>query len=75
MRQAYIYDAVRTPRGRGNAKGSLHEVTVISLATQVLQALRDRSSLDTRLIADVIVATSLLEVLVATLLTQYRLKK
>ena len=39
MRQAYIYDAVRTPRGRGNAKGSLHEVTAISLATQVLQAL------------------------------------
>src|SRR5690554_2758659 len=31
VRQAYIYDAVRTPRGRGNAKGSLHEVTAISL--------------------------------------------
>ena len=54
MRQAYIYDAVRTPRGRGNAKGSLHEVTAISLATQVLQALRDRNNLDTSLIDDVI---------------------
>jgi acetyl-CoA C-acetyltransferase len=54
VRQAYIYDAVRTPRGRGNAKGSLHEVTAISLATQVLQALRDRNNLDTSLIDDVI---------------------
>ncbi|HAD85454.1 MAG TPA: acetyl-CoA C-acyltransferase, partial [Brevundimonas sp.] len=54
MRQAYIYDAVRTPRGRGNAKGSLHEVTAISLATQVLQALRDRNNLDTSLVDDVI---------------------
>ena len=54
LREAYIFDAVRTPRGRGNAKGALHEVTAIALATQVLQALRDRNGLDTRLIDDVV---------------------
>lgn len=54
MREAYIYDAVRTPRGRGNAKGSLHEVTAISLAAQTLQALRDRNALDTALVDDVV---------------------
>ena len=54
MREAYIFDAVRTPRGRGNAKGSLHEVTAISLSTQVLQALRDRNGLDTGKVDDVV---------------------
>lgn len=54
MREAYIFDAVRTPRGRGNAKGSLHEITAISLATQVLQALRDRNGLDTSAVDDVV---------------------
>jgi acetyl-CoA C-acetyltransferase len=54
MREALIYDAVRTPRGRGNAKGSLHEVTAISLASQVLAALRDRNSIDTAAIDDVV---------------------
>ncbi|RIA37979.1 acetyl-CoA C-acetyltransferase [Hephaestia caeni] len=54
MREALIYDAVRTPRGRGNAKGALHEVTAISLASQVLAALRDRHDLDTALIDDVV---------------------
>src|SRR5690606_14948507 len=54
VREAYIYDALRTPRGRGNAKGSLHEVTAISLAAQTLQALRDRNALDTALVDDVV---------------------
>ena len=54
MTDAYIYDAVRTPRGRGKPDGSLHEVTPIQLATQVLQAVRDRSELDTAEIDDVI---------------------
>jgi acetyl-CoA C-acetyltransferase len=54
MREAYIYDAVRTPRGRGNTKGALHEVPAISLAAQQLAALRDRSALDTALIDDVV---------------------
>ena len=33
MAEAYIYDAVRTPRGKGKASGSLHEITALSLAT------------------------------------------
>ena len=54
MREAYIYDAVRTPRGRGNAKGSLHTVPAIALAAQVLGAIRDRNCIDTSLIDDVV---------------------
>ena len=52
--QAFIYDAVRTPRGRGKADGALHEITPIQLATQVLQAVRDRNAIDTADIDDVI---------------------
>src|SRR5690606_5568490 len=37
MADAYIYDAVRTPRGKGKKDGSLHEITALSLATQVLE--------------------------------------
>jgi acetyl-CoA C-acetyltransferase len=54
MTEAYIYDAVRTPRGKGKKDGSLHEITGLSLATQQLQALRDRNGLDTALVDDVI---------------------
>ncbi|KRA27892.1 acetyl-CoA C-acetyltransferase [Brevundimonas sp. Root608] len=54
MAEAYIYDAVRTPRGKGKKDGSLHEITGLSLATQVLEALRDRNDLDTSRIDDVI---------------------
>ena len=54
MTEAYIYDAVRTPRGKGKKDGSLHEITGLSLATQALQALRDRNGLDTALVDDVI---------------------
>ena len=54
MAEAYIYDAVRTPRGKGKASGSLHEVTSLSLATQALQAVRDRNNLDTSKVDDVI---------------------
>ncbi|EQA96918.1 acetyl-CoA C-acetyltransferase [Sphingobium wenxiniae] len=52
--EAYIYDAVRTPRGRGKADGSLHEITPIQLATQMLEAVRDRSGIDTADVDDVI---------------------
>ncbi|MET0371187.1 MAG: acetyl-CoA C-acetyltransferase [Sphingobium sp.] len=52
--EAFIYDAVRTPRGRGKADGSLHEITPIQLATQMLEAVRDRSAIDTADIDDVI---------------------
>jgi acetyl-CoA C-acetyltransferase len=54
MADAYIYDAVRTPRGKGRKDGSLHEITSLSLASQVLEALRDRNQLDTRHVDDVI---------------------
>jgi acetyl-CoA C-acetyltransferase len=54
MTDAFIYDALRTPRGRGKADGALHEITPIELASQALRALRDRNRLDTALIDDVI---------------------
>jgi len=54
MTEAFIYDHVRTPRGRGRPDGALHEVTAVQLAAQVLQALAARSDLDTALVDDVI---------------------
>ncbi|HAY05716.1 MAG TPA: acetyl-CoA C-acetyltransferase [Hyphomonas sp.] len=51
---AYIYEHLRTPRGKGKKDGSLHEITGLSLATQVLEALRDRNDLDTSKVDDVI---------------------
>ncbi|MCG8441233.1 MAG: acetyl-CoA C-acetyltransferase [Caulobacterales bacterium] len=54
MTDAYIYDAVRTPRGRGKKDGSLHEITGLQLATQVLEAVRDRNELDTGVVDDVV---------------------
>ncbi len=54
MTDCYIYDHVRTPRGRGKPDGSLHEVTALELATQTLTALRDRNDLDTAMIDDVV---------------------
>jgi acetyl-CoA C-acetyltransferase len=54
MTDAYIYDHVRSPRGRGKQGGSLNPITPINLVTQVLTALRDRNELDTSLVDDVI---------------------
>jgi acetyl-CoA C-acetyltransferase len=54
MPDAFIFDAVRSPRGRGKADGSLHEVTALNLAAQTLAALRERNELDTKLIDDVV---------------------
>lgn len=53
--EAYIYDHVRTPRGKGRPDGALHEIPSVQLATQLLQALRDRNALDTALLDDVII--------------------
>ena len=53
--EAYIYDHVRTPRGKGRPDGALHEITSVQMATQLLQAMRDRNGLDTGLIDDVII--------------------
>jgi len=54
MTNAFIYDHVRTPRGRGKADGSLHEVTALNLASQPLAALKDRNNLDPALVDDVV---------------------
>lgn len=54
MAEAYIYDAVRTPRGKGRKDGKLHEITPIQLATQMLQAIRDRTQIDTADVDDVV---------------------
>ena len=54
MADAFIYDHVRTPRGRGKPDGALHEITPVQLAAQSLAALRDRNGLDTALVDDVV---------------------
>jgi acetyl-CoA C-acetyltransferase len=54
MADAFIYDAVRTPRGRGRPDGALHEVSTLSLASAALIALRERNGLDPALVDDVV---------------------
>ena len=54
MTEAYIYDHVRTPRGRGKKDGALHEVPTPRLGAKVLEALRDRNGLDTSTVDDII---------------------
>ncbi|QOG06163.1 acetyl-CoA C-acetyltransferase [Aureimonas sp. OT7] len=54
MSEAFIYDHVRTPRGRGKKDGSLHEVPAVRLGARVLESLRDRNGLDTGKVDDII---------------------
>ncbi|MFO1149490.1 MAG: acetyl-CoA C-acetyltransferase [Alsobacter sp.] len=54
MPEAYIYDAARTPRGRGKPDGALHEVSSLALAAHALTAIRERNALDTTLVDDVV---------------------
>ena len=54
MTDAYIYDAVRTPRGKGRADGSLHELTSVALSAKILNALKDRNGLEGHAVEDVI---------------------
>ncbi len=54
MTDAFIYDHVRTPRGRGKADGALHEITALNLASQALGAIKDRNKLDAQLVDDVV---------------------
>jgi acetyl-CoA C-acetyltransferase len=54
MPEAFIYDHVRSPRGRGKADGSLHEVTALNLTAQTLGAVKDRNKLDPALVEDVV---------------------
>ncbi len=54
MTEAFIFDAVRTPRGRGKKDGALHEVPPVRLAAHALEAVRDRNGLDTSTVDDII---------------------
>lgn len=54
MTEAYIYDTVRTPRGKGRPDGSLHEVTSLRLSAHVLNALQSRNGLHGHAVEDVI---------------------
>ncbi|WP_122074954.1 acetyl-CoA C-acetyltransferase [Pseudophaeobacter sp. EL27] len=54
MTEAYIYDAIRTPRGKGRKDGSLHEVTSVRLSALTLNALKDRNNLEGHAVEDVI---------------------
>ncbi|ABV92581.1 acetyl-CoA acetyltransferase [Dinoroseobacter shibae DFL 12 = DSM 16493] len=54
MTEAYIYDAIRSPRGKGRKDGSLHEVTAVSLSAQTLNAIKDRNGLTGHAVEDVI---------------------
>jgi len=54
MTDAYIYDAVRTPRGKGRKDGALHEVTSVRLSAQVLNAVKERNGLEGHAVEDVI---------------------
>jgi acetyl-CoA C-acetyltransferase len=55
--QAYIYDAIRTPRGKGKAGGALNEVKPIDLLANLMESMKERNDLDTSRIEDLIVAT------------------
>ena len=57
MPDCYVYDHVRTPRGRGKPDGSLHSVTALELASQSLSAVRDRNELNTSLVDDVVLGS------------------
>ncbi len=54
MTDAFIYDHVRTPRGKGKADGALHEVTAVRLAETALRAIQKRNELDVKTVDDVI---------------------
>jgi acetyl-CoA C-acetyltransferase len=54
MTDAFIYDHLRSPRGRGKVDGSLHEVSTVNLASQVLKGVRERNKLDPELVDDVV---------------------
>ncbi len=54
MSEAYIFDAIRTPRGKGKKDGSLHEVKPITLLTTLMHALEQRNHLDTSKVEDVV---------------------
>src|ERR1700704_5575588 len=58
MSEAFVFDAVRTPRGRGRSSGSLHEVSPLRLVAGVLRNIRNRNDLDTGHVDDVILGVA-----------------
>ena len=62
MAEAFIYDSIRTPRGRGRKDGSLHEVTSVALSSCVLKEIEKRNELDTKEVCDVIWGLSLIHI-------------
>ena len=54
MTEAFVYDAIRTPRGKGKKDGSLHEVKPVDLLAGVLSHLQSRNQLDTAAVDDVV---------------------
>jgi len=54
MTEAYIYDSLRSPRGKGKADGSLHEMSALKLSSEILNSIKVRNNLDTLLLEDVI---------------------
>ena len=54
MTDAYIYDALRTPRGKGRKDGALHELSALRLSAQTLNALKERNNLSGHAVEDVI---------------------
>ena len=54
MTEAYIYDSIRSPRGKGRKDGSLHEVSSVALSSAILKELAKRNQLSTSEISDVI---------------------
>lgn len=54
MTDAYIYDAIRSPRGKGKKDGSLHEVTAVRLSAEMLNTIKDRNNLEGHAVEDVI---------------------
>lgn len=54
MQEAYIFDAIRTPRGRGKATGALHEIKPITLLSNLLTSLQQRNNFDTADVDDIV---------------------
>ena len=55
MTQAFVFDAIRTPRGRGKSSGALHEVKPVALLTGLMRSMQERHDLDTSQVEDVVV--------------------
>jgi acetyl-CoA acetyltransferase len=63
MTEAYIYDALRTPRGKGRKDGALHEVTSLRLSAQTLNAVKERNNLEGHAVEDVLRALRFLHLI------------